>query len=173
MTMTAKLYIGDVREIGGLADPGYDRPIHHPGHPDHGLPSRPAHPGGGPIYHPGHPDHGLPSHERPIDPGYGQGGRDHISNRPPVTGNRPDQDLPWAPGHPDAGLPVPPGVTPPAAPGGALRDKLVVLWHVPGQAEWHGKVIDPATANRPDAGLPAQPPATGGTPLPETPAPKA
>ena len=76
----------------GGADPGYDRPIHHPGHPDHGLPSRPGHIGGGPIYHPGHPDHGLPS-----------GG--HIGNQ-----------LPWAPGHPDAGLPVPPGINVPPVP---------------------------------------------------------
>ena len=54
------------------------------GHIDNSLPGgRPPHVGGGPIYHPGHPDHGLPSHERPVDPGYGQGGRPHPGNRPP------------------------------------------------------------------------------------------
>jgi hypothetical protein len=123
----------------GSGDPGYDRPIHHPGHPDHGLPSRPVHPG----------------------------------NRPPGSaGGRPDNSLPWSPGSPDQGLPVPPGVTPPPAPGGALRDKLVVLWHVPGQAEWQGMVIDPASMEQPDQGLPAQPPPRPGQGLPETPAPK-
>jgi hypothetical protein len=95
----------------GGADPGYDRPIHHPGHPDHGLPS---------------------------------GG--HIGNQ-----------LPWAPGHPDAGLPVPPGINAPPVPPN-LAQQVVVLWHLPGQVEWHGKVIDPSLS--------------GGTPLPPAPAPK-
>lgn len=53
---------------GRPVDPGYGRPIYHPGHPSHGLPIPPNHVGGGPIYHPGHPDHGLPS--QPI---YGTG----------------------------------------------------------------------------------------------------
>jgi hypothetical protein len=157
---------------GGSGDPGYDKPIHHPGHPDHGLPSRPDHIGGGPIYHPGHPDHGLPSqpgHPGNRPPGSGGG---YPSQGLPGQGGRPDNSLPWSPGSPDQGLPVPPGVTPPPAPGGALRDQLVVLWHMPGQTEWHGKVIDPATINRPDQGLPAQPPPTAGTPLPPTPEPK-
>ncbi len=135
---------------GGSGDPGYDKPIHHPGHPDHGLPSRP----------------------RPIDPGYGQGGRDHISNRPPGSGGgHIDNSLPWSPNSPDAGLPVPPGINPPPVPPN-LAQQLVVLWHMPGQTQWHGKVIDPETINRPDAGLPAQPPPTAGTPLPPTPEPK-
>lgn len=113
-------------------DPGFgNRPIHHPGHPDHGLPSSPGHPSQ-PIHHPGHPDHGLPSH--------GGGG---------TAGQ-----LPWSPGSPDQSLPVPPGVTPPASPGGALKNKLVVLWHVPGQTEWHGKAFEPG---HPDAGLPPTP----------------
>ena len=96
----------------GGADPGYDRPIHHPGHPDHGLPSRPG----------------------------------HIGNQ-----------LPWAPGHPDAGLPVPPGINVPPVPPN-LAQQVVVLWHLPGQVEWHGKVIDPSLS--------------AGTPLPPAPAPK-
>jgi hypothetical protein len=33
---------------GGPVDPGYGRPIFHPGHPDHGLPSQPGHPGNRP-----------------------------------------------------------------------------------------------------------------------------
>jgi hypothetical protein len=145
--MTAKLYIGEIHEVGGAVDPGYGRPgwspadpdygrpIFHPGHPDHGLPSRPPHVGGGPIFHPGHPDHGLPS--------------------APV---RPDNSLPWAPGHPDAGLPVPPGITVPPVPPN-LAQQVVVLWHLPGQVEWHGKVIDPSLS--------------AGTPLPPAPQPKA
>lgn len=46
----------------GGGDPGYDKPIHHPGHPEHGLPSRPAHPGGGPVIPglPNLPSQGLP-----------------------------------------------------------------------------------------------------------------
>jgi hypothetical protein len=101
----ADLYPGNALPGGG----GYpSQPIHHPGHPDHGLPSQPGHPGnrppgswggpvdpgwgqggmphpgGGPIYHPGHPDHGLPS-----QPG-------HPGNRPPGSGRppRPDNSLP-------------------------------------------------------------------------------
>lgn len=89
---------------------------------------------GRPIFHPGHPDHGLPS-----------GG--HIDAKPP-----------WAPGHPDIGLPVPPGITAPPVPPN-LKDQVVVLWHLPGQVEWHGKVIDPSLV--------------AGAPLPPTPAPKA
>ncbi len=96
----------------GGADPGYDRPIHHPGHPDHGLPS-----------------HG------------------HVGNQ-----------LPWAPGHPDAGLPVPPGLPPLPAPPAQIANKVVVLWHLPGQTEWHGKVMDPSLE--------------AGTPIPPAPAPK-
>ena len=116
---------------GGFSpvDPGFGRPGGG-GRPDQGLPGGRPHPGGGPIYHPGHPDHGLPSEQPGID-----------------------NSLPWAPGSPDQGLPVPPGVQPPAAPGGALKDKLVVLWHLPGQTAWHGKVIDPS-APRPDQELP-------------------
>ena len=83
-----------------------DRPIHHPGHPDHGLPAGPpAHasdqpvpPGqpakpAQPIYHPGHPDHGLP-----VPPA-------HVSGQPVPQ-----------PGHPDASLPPrQPGSPPPVA----------------------------------------------------------
>jgi hypothetical protein len=118
----------------GSIDPGFGNRPGSGNRPDNSLP--------GNIHHPGHPDHG-----RPIDPGFGQGGRDHVGNQ-----------LPWAPGSPDNSLPVPPGVTPPPAPGGALKDKLVVLWHVPGQTQWHGKVIDPSLS--------------AGTPLPEAPEPK-
>jgi hypothetical protein len=91
---------------GGRVDPGYGRPIFHPGHPEHGLPS---------------------------------GG--HVGNQ-----------LPWAPGHPDAGLPVPPGIDAAPVPPD-LAEKVVVLWHLPGQVEWHGKVIDPSLS----AGMPLPP----------------
>jgi hypothetical protein len=111
---------------GGGGHPS-NRPIHHPGHPDHGLPSG----GGGarpsqPIYHPGHPDHGLPAF--------------------------PSQGLPpYSPGSPDNSLPVPPGITPPDAPAD-MDSKLIVLWRLPNTVEWHGKAMDPS--NSPDQGLP-------------------
>ena len=61
---------------GGGADPGYDKPIHHPGHPDHGLPSRPVHPGNRPPGSAGgHPDNSLPwapgnpDNSLPVPPG--------------------------------------------------------------------------------------------------------
>jgi hypothetical protein len=121
---------GNIGGIGGV-DPGYGKP------------------GGGhvspPIFHPGHPDHGLPS-----VPG-------HPGNRPPgSSAGHPDNSLPWSPGHPDNSLPVPPGITPPPVPPN-LKEKLVVLWHLPNTTEWHGKAIDPAA--HPDQGLPptAQP----------------
>ena len=47
---------GNIGGIGGV-DPGFgNRPIHHPGHPDHGLPSQPGHPSH-PINIPGLPPH--------------------------------------------------------------------------------------------------------------------
>ena len=129
-----------LQEIGGPVDPGWGGGgIEHPGNRP---PGSGAHPGGGPIFHPGHPDHGLPS-----------GPPDHVSGGRP---DRPDNSLPWGPNSPDNSLPVPPGVTPPATPGGALKDKLVVLWHLPGTTEWHGKVMDPSlSAGTPPTG--AQP----------------
>lgn len=63
---------------GGAGDPGYGKPIFHPGHPDHGLPSH------------GHADQGLPSHG-------------HISGGPVVPPN-----VKWPPsftGRPDNSLP--------------------------------------------------------------------
>ena len=86
---------------GGPIDPGWGSggidhvgggPIFHPGHPDHGLPSRPDHIGGGPIYHPGHPDHGLPS--GPPEHAW-WGGRDP---------NRPNQGLPGGGAEPKSSL---------------------------------------------------------------------
>jgi hypothetical protein len=134
---------------GGAIDPGYGRPgggprpdqglpIYHPGHPDHGLPSAPAHPSQ-PIYHPGHPDHGLPAHPDQGLPGGGGG----------TAGQ-----LPWSPTSPDHSLPVPPGITPPQVPAN-LKDKLVVLWRLPNTTEWHGKAVAPGTG--PDQGLPEAP----------------
>jgi hypothetical protein len=113
-----------LQEVEGSIDPGFGN---RPGGADPGY-GRPggAHPSQ-PIFHPGHPDHGLPS--APARPGH---------------------DLPWSPGHPDAGLPVPPGITLPAPPPN-LQGKVVVLWHRPGDTQWHGKVIEPG---HPDAGLP-------------------
>lgn len=58
-------------------DPGFgNRPIHHPGHPDHGLPSRPTRPDQGlPGEQPG-PDNSLPPGGETIPP-------DQISNELP------------------------------------------------------------------------------------------
>ena len=62
---------GNIGGWGG-GDPGYDRPIHHPGHPDHGLPGSGGHPSNRPPgsasgrpdnslpWAPGHPDNSLP-----------------------------------------------------------------------------------------------------------------
>ena len=100
----------------------------------------------GNIHHPGHPDHG-----KPIDPGFGQGGRPHPGNRPPGSG--PDHignQLPWSPNSPDNSLPLPPGITAPPTPPN-LKEKLVVLWRLPNTTEWHGKAFE---KGHPDAGLP-------------------
>jgi hypothetical protein len=134
-----QLYV--IHPIGTVDLPGFGGglPAYGGGHPSQGLPGSPGHPSQGlpwgpghvspPIFHPGHPDHGLPS-----SPG-------HIGNQ-----------LPWSPGHPDAGLPVPPGVDAPPVPP-HLAEQVIVLWHLPGQVEWHGKVIDPSLS----AGMPLPP----------------
>ena len=75
----------------GSVDPGFGRPGGGGNRPgiDNELP--------GNLHHPGHPDHG-----KPIDPGFGQGGRPHPGNRPPGSG--PDHiggQLPWSPNSPD------------------------------------------------------------------------
>jgi hypothetical protein len=85
---------------GGAVDPGFGRPIFHPGHPDHGLPSQPGHPGNRPPGswggRPDRPDNSLP----------GQGGH------------------PWLPGHGDGGLRpdqgLPPGLAPKTPYGSAV-----------------------------------------------------
>jgi hypothetical protein len=68
-------FLAYILTVDGSApiDPGFgNRPIHHPGHPDHGLPSSPGHPGNRPPgSYPGRPDNslppipGLPDHELP------------------------------------------------------------------------------------------------------------
>ena len=131
-------------------DPGYGRP--GGGHPDHDLPGRPPHVGGGPIFHPGHPDHGLPS-----QPG-------HPGNRPPGSGN---------PVFPDNSLPSYP---PPHVPAGAtlvlVRDQSGKSGTTPrcqpGSPPPRPRPVPPGVDNT----LPT-PPVTPGTPLPPTPAPKA
>lgn len=70
---------GNIGGIGGV-DPGYGRPIFHPGHPDHGLPSSPGHPGNRP-------------------PGSGGGG--HIDNELPEGGEDISNELPIPPPPPD------------------------------------------------------------------------
>ena len=66
---------------------------------------------GRPIHHPGHPDHGRPDNSLP-----GQGGRPSHPWAPPGQGGHPDQGLPGGGGSPDQGLPeLPPevGIWPP------------------------------------------------------------
>ena len=115
---------------GGPIDPGFGNwggvggphpgggPIFHPGHPDHGLPSQPGHPGNRP---PG-------SGGGPVDPGFGQGGRPHPGNRPPGSGG----------GHP--GNALPPGEEveidnelPPVPP--EYEDKVIIAIKKP-EEEW-------------------------------------
>ena len=87
-------FLAYVMPVGGegLIDPGFgNRPIHHPGHPDHGLPSQPPRPGQGLPPFPsqglpggggGRPDQGLPPHP---DQGLPPGEEIHIDNElPPV-----------------------------------------------------------------------------------------
>ena len=144
----------------GPIDPGFgNRPIHHPGHPDHGLPSQPGHPGnrppgswggpvdpgwggggyphpgGGPIYHPGHPSHGLPS--QPGHPSQ-QPIRDMIDNAlPPGEEVEIDNELPE----------VPP----------EYSDKVIVAVKQPNEP-WKVMAYDDNVS--------------AGTPLPPTPTPK-
>ncbi len=129
--------------IPGLGGPEVSPPIYHPGHPDHGLPSRP---GGG------HPDQGLP----------GGGGRPpHVGNRPP--GSRPEYpsqgpvrpgrpvDPGWGVGseHPDQGLPpgedIPPDTINPPLPDvpPEYADKTIVAIKRPDE-DWIVKAYDPA-----------------------------
>jgi hypothetical protein len=139
--------IGGIGGIGGV-DPGFgNRPIHHPGHPDHGLPSQPGHPSQ-PIYHPGHPDHGLPAHPDQGLPPQGSGG----SPSHPIH----------IPGVPDQGLPppeeIPPdGITDPDLPEG-YDDQLVIAVKAAGGDDWEYHAYNTDVS--------------AGTPLPPTPAPK-
>ena len=126
----------------GIIDPGFgNRPIHHPGHPDHGLPSQPGHPSH-PIYHPGHPDHGLPAHPDQGLPG--------------GSGGRPDQGLPPFPsqGLPPGGTDIPSNELPMPEPPPDHAEDVIVAVHRPGE-EWVVKAYD-ADA-RPDQGLPPTP----------------
>ena len=130
--------------MGGGADPGYDKPIHHPGHPDHGLPSGP--PGHisnrPPGSYPGRPDQGLP----PYSPG------------------SPDNSLPVPPG-------VTP---PPNVPANLKDQLVVlwrlpntVEWH----GKVIDPSLVAGMPLPPEGGSGAPP--TAGTPLPPTPTPKA
>ena len=136
--------------LGGNSpiDPGFgNRPIHHPGHPDHGLPS-----GGSPsqpIYHPGHPSHGLPS--QPGSP-----------SQPIYNPANPDQGLP--PG----GTDIPSNELPMPEPPEEYKDNLIVAVRKPNETDWTVKAYDDVT---PGQGLPPVP-GTPTTPVAPTPAPK-
>jgi hypothetical protein len=148
--------------FGGPVDPGYGRPIYHPGHPDHGLPSY------------GHPDQGLPGGGG--HPSQGLPGGGHISNRPPGSGGG------GLPSHP---IYTPPAGTKPTPPGVSPGAGLWVVAYVPGKGfQWVS--VTPGVPEKPqptppggtiDNTLPTVPvdpnAPTAGQPLPETPAPKA
>ena len=177
-----KWYYGEVHEVdrdGGPVDPGYgQRP---PGNrPGNDLPGRP-------IHHPGHPDHGRPDNSLP-----GQGGRPSHPWAPPGQGGHPDQGLPGGGGSPDQGLPeLPPevGIWPPpsashpivpvppdhALPPGSIypplpdhaRGKFLVLAWISGEHEksgWHYVVVD--SDAKPDHSLPGGGQHPSGQPLP-------
>ena len=118
-------YIMPVGE--GAIDPGFgNRPIYHPGHPDHGLPSQPVHPGNRPPgSRPPRPDQGLPGSQPHPDQGLPEGEEIHIDNElPPVPPQyedkvivgikKPDEDwrvLAYEPGEIDNSLPPAPDHT--------------------------------------------------------------
>ena len=133
--------IGGIGGIGGV-DPGFgNRPIHHPGHPDHGLPSQPGHPSQ-PIYHPGHPDHGLPAYPDQGLPGQQPG--------------RPGQGLPPFPdqGLPPGGEDIPSNELPLPEVPADYEDDIVVAIHRPGE-DWVVKAYE--QDDKPDQGLPPTP----------------
>jgi hypothetical protein len=139
-------------------DPGFgNRPIHHPGHPDHGLPSQPGTPSH-PIYHPGHPDHGLPAYPDQGLPGGSGGHPSHPIHIPGV----PDQGLP--PGQNIPSNELPPIPVPPE-----YEDDLVIAVKQPGSTDWTVTAYD--VSNRPDNSLPSVPAQPDNT-LPPTPQPK-
>jgi len=168
---------------GGPVDPGYGRPIFHPGHPDHGLPSQPGHPGNRPPgsgrpdrpgndlpWAPGRPDNSLPGSGGPVDPGWGGGwgGGPHPGNRPPGSwdGSRPDNSLPGA--QPKAySAAIPP--TPPTSVN--TEEGVWVIVDVNGTLAW-------AWAQKPesqpgiDNTLPEGRPSRPDNELPEAPEPK-
>jgi hypothetical protein len=209
--MAAKWYYGEVREVheggkppgfggGGAAGPDddYDKPIHHPGHPDHGLPGgRPDHIWGGVGGRPNRPDQGLPG--RPDHIGGGPLPPPLPGIWPPLTPDRPAHplppDSPWEPGtiwpgagHIDNDLPGRPphiGGGPARPPGGATLpegpqppntkpEKFVVLCWISGGVGWNYVVVD--TSLHPGMPLPNPPDYATGQPVPEpepAPAPKA
>lgn len=135
----------------GAVDPGFgNRPIHHPGHPEHGLPSQPGHPSQ-PIYHPGHPDHGLP-------PGSSSGGS---PSQPIYNPAQPDQGLP--PG----GTDIPSNELPMPEPPPDHSDDIIVAVHKPGE-EWVVKAYENV---QPGNELPSQP-GRPSQPIASTPSPK-
>jgi hypothetical protein len=140
----------------GPIDPGFgNRPIHHPGHPDHGLPSQPGSPSQ-PIYHPGHPSHGLPAYPSQGLPGQQPG--------------QPGQGLPPFPsqGLPPGGTDIPSNELPMPEPPSEYADKLIVAIHKPGEEDWQIMAYDPNV--HPDQGLPPVP-GTPTHPVAPTPAP--
>jgi hypothetical protein len=102
--------------IGGV-DPGYDRPIYHPGHPDHGLPGSGGHPSNRPPGSvSGRPDNSLPwapgnpDNSLPLPPGITAPPTPPNLNEKLVVLWRLPNTTEWhgkafEKGHPDAGLP--------------------------------------------------------------------
>jgi hypothetical protein len=103
--------------VGGGVDPGYGKPIFHPGHPDHGLPSAPGHPSNRPPgSYPSRPDNSLPwapgnpDNSLPLPPGISAPPvPPHLKENLVVLWRLPNTTE-WHgkaidKGHPDAGLP--------------------------------------------------------------------
>jgi hypothetical protein len=146
-----------------------DAPGHIPGYPDQGLPGGGQ--GGRPDqgFNPDYPDQGLPGgggrpprpgHPiapggRPVDPGFGWGGGEHPSQRPPQGGRpvdpgygvgeeRPDQGLP-----PELGPPVGPthpwvpeqGETLPPPPEDIADKTVIAVWR-PDEQSWKVAVAE-------------------------------
>ena len=84
--------LGDGSGIGGITDPGFGN-IGGVGGVDPGY--------GRPIFHPGHPDHGLPSHGHPGNRPPGSGGGGHIDNELPEGGTDISNELPMPPPPPE------------------------------------------------------------------------
>jgi hypothetical protein len=129
----------------------------NPDYPSQGGPGGGESPGQGLPGYPGRPGHPIAPGGRPVDPGFGWGGGEHPSQRPPHGGRpvdpgygvgeeRPDQGLP-----PELGPPIGPSHpwVPPSGeelppPPEDIADKVVVAVWRPNEQEWKVAVAEGA-----------------------------